>query len=68
VSSDYAKKLAGRALDSLQELTKHRAPVTKNRRRKDGLRYHERRLEIRTATEIPGESPGADEGDGGESP
>ena len=43
-------------MDALQELTKDRMYIKKRNRRKDGLKYKERRLHLPTDSEIPGEN------------
>lgn len=61
VSKEYSQKLAERAMDSLVELTKNRTFVKLRSRRKDGLKYKERRLTLPADAEIPGESPPTDD-------
>jgi len=55
VSKDYAKKLASRTIEALKDLTKNRVGIKKKNHRKDGLRYKERRVVIKSDVEIPGE-------------
>jgi len=56
VSRDYATKLAGRTIDALLDLSKHRLYDELRSRRTDGLQYKERRLVLPAEAEIPGES------------
>jgi len=55
VSKEYAKKLAQRVLDAIEELAKNRVYSQKKSRRKDGLKYKERRLILPADADIPGE-------------
>jgi hypothetical protein len=55
LSHDYAKKLAGEALERIRELAKHRVRIVKKTHRKDGLQYKERRLVLDSDAELPGE-------------
>ena len=54
LSRDYAKKLAGRAMERLRELAKSRVYIQRRTHRKDGLEYTERRLVLPSDAEIPG--------------
>jgi hypothetical protein len=54
LSRDYAKKLAGRAMERLRELAKSRVYIERRTHRKDGLEYTERRLVLPSDAEIPG--------------
>ncbi|WP_084802726.1 hypothetical protein [Halorientalis sp. IM1011] len=54
LSRDYAKKLAGRAMDRLRELAKSRVYIDRRTHRKDGLEYTERRLVLPSDADIPG--------------
>ncbi|MCT9098175.1 hypothetical protein [Haloarchaeobius sp. HME9146] len=56
LSHDYAKKLAGRAMQRIRELAKNRVYIERRSHRKDGLKYKERRLVVPTDSEIPGET------------
>jgi len=56
ITNDYAKKLTSRTIDAFLELTKNRLGVKKKNRRKDGLRYKERRVVLFDDAEIPGEA------------
>ncbi|WP_424016241.1 hypothetical protein ACOZ4N_00290 (plasmid) [Halorientalis pallida] len=65
LSRDYAKKLAGRAMERLRELAKSRVYIERRTHRKDGLEYTERRLVLPSDAEIPGsvvtdDPPGTD--------
>jgi hypothetical protein len=55
LSYDYAKRLAGEALERIREMSKSRCYVEKRNRRKDGLSYKERRLVVPSDADIPGE-------------
>lgn len=57
IGSEYAQKLAQRAMDALQELTKHRVRIERRTHRKDRLQYKERRLILPTEADIPGDTP-----------
>ena len=65
LSYEYAKKLAGDALERLRELAKNRVYIEQRNRKKDGLQYKERRLVLPSDAEIPGEgqteAPGTNE-------
>lgn len=61
LSHDYAKKLAGEAMERIRELSKHRVRIQKRNRRKDGLAYKERRLIVDDDAEIPGETSSTDD-------
>lgn len=56
ISDEYAKKLVSRTISSLLELSKHRLGVRKQRERKNGLKYTERRIVLKTDTPVPGET------------
>jgi len=58
VSETYAKKLAQRTLDAVENLAKGRVYSQRKSRRKDGLRYKERRLILPSDSDIPGEQEG----------
>jgi len=60
LSYDYAKKLAGDALERIRELAKDRCYVERRNHRKDGLRYKERRLVVPSDADIPGEGSTSD--------
>ncbi|MFH5801645.1 hypothetical protein [Haladaptatus sp. CMAA 1911] len=71
VSKKYSQELARRTMDAMCELSKHRLGMTKRERSKDGLRYRETRLVLKTDVELPGEisnntndSPATDEAAG----
>ncbi|WP_331234046.1 F0F1 ATP synthase subunit gamma [Natronorarus salvus] len=55
VDQSYSQKLAGRTIDELKVLSSGRLYDRLESRRKDGLRYKERRLYLPTDSEIPGE-------------
>jgi len=55
VSETYAKKLAQRTMDAIEDLAKGRLYSQRKSRRKDGLQYKERRLILPADSEIPGE-------------
>lgn len=55
LSKNYAKKLAGRALEFIQEFANNRCYVKKRQHTKDGLTYQERRLHLPGDAHIPGE-------------
>ncbi|GGL70181.1 hypothetical protein [Halocalculus aciditolerans] len=57
ISDEYAKKLVSRTIDALLDLSKNRLGVTKRTHRKDGLRYKERRIVLKSDVSIPGETP-----------
>ncbi|MFD1588505.1 hypothetical protein ACFR9U_16120 [Halorientalis brevis] len=61
---ENAKKLAGKALERIQQLAKNRVYIEKRDRRKDGLKYKERRLVVPTDAEIPGEGTSHDDAPG----
>lgn len=56
ITDSYAKKLVSRTLTALQDYTNNRLHITKKTHRKDGLRYKERRVTLRSDVEIPGET------------
>ncbi len=58
VSDTYAKKLVSRVIDAMVDLSKHRVAVRRQRERKNGLEYTERRLVLPTDAAIPGETGG----------
>lgn len=60
LSDDWAKKLAGKAIEQMQEFSKHRGRILMRNRRKDGLKYKERRFVLDADAEIPGESTSND--------
>ena len=72
VSKKYSQELARRTMDAMCELSKNRLGKTKRQRSKDGLRYQETRLVLKSDVELPGEvtnkdtdeSPTTDEGAG----
>lgn len=57
ITHDYAKKLTSRTIDAFLQLSKNRVTVKKKNRRKDGLRYRERRVILPKDAEVPGETP-----------
>jgi len=59
ISKEYGKKLAQRTMESLHELSKHRLVKRQRNQRKNGLKYRETVIELRTDVELPGESPPA---------
>ncbi|MFD1588061.1 hypothetical protein ACFR9U_13840 [Halorientalis brevis] len=64
MSYENAKKLAGKTLERIRELAKSRVYIEKRDRRKDGLKYKERRLVVPTDAEIPGKQSTADSAPG----
>jgi len=59
ISKESGKKLAQRTMESLHELSKHRLVKRQRNQRKNGLKYRETVVELRTDVELPGESPPA---------
>ncbi len=56
ISKTYAKKLVSRVIDAVLDLSTHRVAVRRQKERKNGLEYTERRLVLPEDAEIPGES------------
>ncbi|WP_227357588.1 hypothetical protein [Haladaptatus salinisoli] len=55
ISKKYSQELARRTMDAMLELSKGRLGKIKRQRSKDGLRYHENRLVLKTDVDLPGE-------------
>ncbi|WP_227379067.1 hypothetical protein [Haladaptatus halobius] len=55
VSKKYSQELARRTMDAMLELSKGRLGKIKRQRSKDGLRYHENRLVLKTDVDLSGE-------------
>ncbi|SIR87191.1 hypothetical protein SAMN05421858_4219 [Haladaptatus litoreus] len=55
VSKKYSQELARRTIDAMHELSNGRLGKIKRQRSKDGLRYQETRLVLKSDVELPGE-------------
>lgn len=62
VSKKYSQELARRTIDAMHELSKNQVGKIKRQRSKDGLRYQETRLVLKTDVELPGEVTNRDAG------
>jgi len=56
ISKDYARKLAQRTMDSIEDLAKNRLYSESRTQKKNGLKYKERRLILPSDSDIPGHS------------
>lgn len=63
INEDYAQKLVSRTISALKTFSRDRLGVQKKKRRKDGLRYQERRVVLKNDASIPGERNGGEDAD-----